>query len=284
MVGSRYPFRDPNRRPDRPDRDDPQSGNRPERDPNRRDDGPSGYRTERDPNRRDDQSGSRAERDPNRREDTSSGNRPDRGRDAMSGSRRPRTDRPRDDGGDSPPAPSAPQSAGAVELASLAPEIEAMIRLMASGDLSELQIESGGVKILLRRGNEATSPPVGSPPPPSPAAAPPSPTPEPAAAPASSGLPAMPGHSPAATPALTTGEHFISSPMVGTFYAASEPTAPPYVLDGDAVAVGQVVGIIEAMKMYNPIESELAGRVARILVRDGQGVEYGQPLMVIAEG
>ncbi|MDQ2806179.1 MAG: acetyl-CoA carboxylase biotin carboxyl carrier protein, partial [Chloroflexota bacterium] len=85
-------------------------------------------------------------------------------------------------------------------------------------------------------------------------------------------------------PTLAAGEHLVTSPMVGTFYASPAPQEAPYVVEGDEIAVGQTVGIVEAMKMMNPIEAEVGGRVARILVRDAQGVEYGQPLIVIAEG
>ena len=73
----------------------------------------------------------------------------------------------------------------------------------------------------------------------------------------------------------------ITAPMVGTFYAAPSAKDSPYVHEGDTVQVGDRVGIIEAMKMMNEIESEVAGRVARILVQNGQPVEYGQPLMII---
>ena len=69
--------------------------------------------------------------------------------------------------------------------------------------------------------------------------------------------------------------------MVGTFYAAPAPGEAPFVNEGEAVEPGQTVGIIEAMKMMNEIESELAGRITRILVENAQPVEYGQPLMVI---
>jgi len=78
-------------------------------------------------------------------------------------------------------------------------------------------------------------------------------------------------------PALVT----VEAPMVGTFYRASSPTADPYVQEGDVVKEGQVLCIIEAMKLMNEIESKTAGRVARILVENSQPVEYGQPLFLI---
>jgi acetyl-CoA carboxylase biotin carboxyl carrier protein len=73
----------------------------------------------------------------------------------------------------------------------------------------------------------------------------------------------------------------VEAPMVGTFYRASSPTADPYVREGDLVKEGQIVCIIEAMKLMNEIESKVAGRVAKILVENGQAVEYGQPMFLI---
>jgi acetyl-CoA carboxylase biotin carboxyl carrier protein len=73
----------------------------------------------------------------------------------------------------------------------------------------------------------------------------------------------------------------IEAPMVGTFYRASSPTAEPYVREGDLVKEGQIVCIIEAMKLMNEIEAKTAGRIGRILAENGQPVEYGQPLFLI---
>ena len=73
----------------------------------------------------------------------------------------------------------------------------------------------------------------------------------------------------------------VPAPMVGTFYGAPAPNDPPYVQLGDEVRPGDVIGIIEAMKIMNEIECEVHGRVAQLLVDNGQPVEYGQPLMVI---
>jgi acetyl-CoA carboxylase biotin carboxyl carrier protein len=76
-------------------------------------------------------------------------------------------------------------------------------------------------------------------------------------------------------------EHIVPAPMVGTFYAAGSPTAKPFVQVGDDVKEGQVLCIIEAMKMMNQIESDRAGRVTAIMVKNGDPVEFGQPLFVI---
>jgi acetyl-CoA carboxylase biotin carboxyl carrier protein len=97
---------------------------------------------------------------------------------------------------------------------------------------------------------------------------------------------AAPGHAPeaaapAAAPAVPQG-HVVTSPMVGTFYRAPSPGADPFVQVGDTVKEGQTLCIIEAMKLLNEIESDVAGVVKEILVDNGQAVEYGQPLFVIA--
>ena len=73
----------------------------------------------------------------------------------------------------------------------------------------------------------------------------------------------------------------IEAPMVGTFYAAPSPEAPPYVCEGDLIKAGQILCVIEAMKLMNEIESKVAGRVVKILVENAQPVEYGQPLFLI---
>jgi len=76
-------------------------------------------------------------------------------------------------------------------------------------------------------------------------------------------------------------ENIVPAPMVGTFYAASSPNAKPFVAVGDEVKVGQVLCIIEAMKMMNQIESDRAGRVTAIMAKNGEPVEFGQPLFVV---
>ncbi|HYL04185.1 MAG TPA: acetyl-CoA carboxylase biotin carboxyl carrier protein [Steroidobacteraceae bacterium] len=76
-------------------------------------------------------------------------------------------------------------------------------------------------------------------------------------------------------------EHVVTAPMVGTFYASPSPGAKPFVEIGDEIKVGQVLCIIEAMKMMNQIEADKAGRIASIMARNGDPVEFGQPLFVI---
>lgn len=78
--------------------------------------------------------------------------------------------------------------------------------------------------------------------------------------------------------------HVVESPMVGTFYRAPSPDAPPYVEVGDEIRVGQTLCILEAMKLMNELESEVSGTVRKILVENGDPVEYGQPLFEIEKG
>jgi acetyl-CoA carboxylase biotin carboxyl carrier protein len=92
-------------------------------------------------------------------------------------------------------------------------------------------------------------------------------------------LPAARAESGAAKP--KPNEHVITAPMVGTFYAAPSPGAKPFVEIGDEIKVGQVLCVIEAMKMMNQIEADKAGRLTSIMARNGDPVEFGQPLFVI---
>ena len=99
-------------------------------------------------------------------------------------------------------------------------------------------------------------------------------------------MPGMPMGQPAAAPAAPAAEpeqkgHALKSPMVGTFYRAPSPGAPSFVEIGQSVSKGQTLCIIEAMKLLNEIESDVAGTIKAILVENGQPVEYGQPLFLI---
>jgi acetyl-CoA carboxylase biotin carboxyl carrier protein len=108
-------------------------------------------------------------------------------------------------------------------------------------------------------------------------------------APQASALSHAPMAAPAAAPAIGSnpapvggpGEHVVTAPMVGTYYSSSSPGAKQFVAIGDEVKTGQVLCIIEAMKMMNQIESEVAGTVRAILTKNGEPVEFGQPLFII---
>jgi acetyl-CoA carboxylase biotin carboxyl carrier protein len=130
--------------------------------------------------------------------------------------------------------------------------------LLGELGLSEVEVEAADVRVRVQR---AAAPVLASPP----ASAPIAPADE------------RPRVADVVSPTLVT----VEAPMVGTFYRASSPTADPYVQDGDVVKEGQVLCIIEAMKLMNEIESKVGGRVARVLVENGQAVEYGQPLFLI---
>jgi len=73
----------------------------------------------------------------------------------------------------------------------------------------------------------------------------------------------------------------IKAPLVGTYYQSSKPETPPFILEGDIIKVGQVICIIEAMKIFNEIESEVSGKVVKVLIKDGTPVEYDQDLLII---
>ncbi|HJU29170.1 MAG TPA: acetyl-CoA carboxylase biotin carboxyl carrier protein [Candidatus Binataceae bacterium] len=96
--------------------------------------------------------------------------------------------------------------------------------------------------------------------------------------------PAAGGSGPAAPPQLADNQRLVTSPMVGTFYRAASPDASPFVEEGDSVRKGQTLCIIEAMKMMNEIEAEVAGRIVKVLCENAHPVEYGQPLLVVEVG
>ena len=113
-------------------------------------------------------------------------------------------------------------------------------------------------------------------------------SPAPSLTPAQSLVPQQPVSTPtpvATSPVVTaenqTSDQSIVSPMVGTFYSAPSPTAKPFVTIGQKINQGDTVGIIEAMKIMNQIEADQSGTVTEILIKDGEAVEFGQPLIVI---
>jgi acetyl-CoA carboxylase biotin carboxyl carrier protein len=164
-------------------------------------------------------------------------------------------------------------------------DIQELLDLLAVKEITEFEMEQQGVKIRVRRGNShlgnagntneyviapGTAPGV--------AAQPPVPVIPVATAP-SSPSPAPVGPEPAVD--STEGLFIMKSPIVGTFYSSPAPNAPPFVKVGDTVHVGQVICIIEAMKLMNELEAEVAGPIVRAYVENGQPVEYGQSLFAI---
>jgi acetyl-CoA carboxylase biotin carboxyl carrier protein len=132
--------------------------------------------------------------------------------------------------------------------------------LLTELGLSEIEVTAGETRIRLSRASVASGMPAVS---------------SPAAVTAASPPPAH------VADALSFAGVTIEAPMVGTFYRASSPSAEPYVREGDVVKEGQILCIIEAMKLMNEIETRAGGRIAKILVENGHGVEYGQPLFLI---
>lgn len=149
-------------------------------------------------------------------------------------------------------------------------KIKKLIDLLEESNLTEIEIREGEESVRLSRAGVAAAAPLAY------AVPAPAPTPVAAAAPAAASEAAA-----AKAGALPEGT-VLRSPMVGTFYAASSPDKPPFVTVGQTVKVGDTLAIIEAMKMFNPIEAEVAGTVSAILAKDGQPVEFDEPLFVIS--
>ncbi len=149
-------------------------------------------------------------------------------------------------------------------------ELKELIEMLRNTDVSELEIERSGVKVRIRKGGDVTFHPAmpRMEYPPAAIVAPTVPEPE---RPAAEKTPEAP----------PSNQIKVTSPIVGTFYRSSSPDKPPYVETGDLVKKGQVLCIIEAMKLMNEIESEASGKIVQVLVENSQPVEYGQPLFVI---
>jgi acetyl-CoA carboxylase biotin carboxyl carrier protein len=149
-------------------------------------------------------------------------------------------------------------------------KIKKLIDLLEESNLAELEIKEGEEVVRLSRVPKSTAPIAG----PVAAAAAPAPV---VAAPVAA---AVAVETPAAD-ALPAG-HVVKAPMVGTFYASATPGTPAFVKVGQQVKAGETLGIIEAMKMFNQIEADVAGTVQAILIENGQPVEFDEPMFVIA--
>ena len=143
-------------------------------------------------------------------------------------------------------------------------KVKKLIELLEASDIAEIEIKEGEEAVRISRYSSAA--PALMPAPAAPVAA----APTPAAAPAED-KPAV----------VANSGHVVSSPMVGTFYRSPSPSSPAFVEVGTHVKVGDVVCIVEAMKMMNQIEADKAGVVEAILVNDGEPVEFDQPLITI---
>ncbi|MGA2138291.1 MAG: acetyl-CoA carboxylase biotin carboxyl carrier protein [Verrucomicrobiia bacterium] len=149
-------------------------------------------------------------------------------------------------------------------------QIKAIIAMMKDNDLSEFSMEQDGLKIRIKRGPEGFQPTV---------TLPPAVPTQLAAAPVSTQAPAAASATPA--PAVVANAKHIESPMVGTFYRAASPDAPPYVEVGQEVDVETVVCIIEAMKVMNEIKAEVKGVITEIMAENAKPVEFGQKLFAV---
>lgn len=157
-----------------------------------------------------------------------------------------------------------------------AKEIQELINFLSESGLEEVNIETDNFKVSIKRSAEqhviaSAAPAI--------AAAPaPAPAPAPQAAPAPAPAPAADGGSSAASDANLVE---IKSPMIGTFYRSANPESPAFVEVGSSVKAGDSVCIIEAMKLFNEIESEVSGKIVKVLVDNAQPVEYDQPLFLV---
>jgi len=133
-------------------------------------------------------------------------------------------------------------------------QVREVIRIAAESDLIELEVESPTLKVRVKKAG-------------------PNPAPETSAAATAAGAAPNAG----GQNRLET----VAAPMVGTFFRASSPEVPPFVKEGDLVGEGQVICVIEAMKLFNEIQAEKSGRIARVLVDNASPVEYGQPLFLL---
>jgi len=156
-------------------------------------------------------------------------------------------------------------------------EIKELIEFLKEQEIAEFELERGDVKVRIKRAPNSSAPAQDT---------------RTIAVQAASSIPENAVAQPITSPAVlgtpkeseAKGEgplHTVRSPIVGTFYESPSPGSPPFVKPGDAVEVGQVLCIVEAMKLMNEIESDVAGEVVKKLVANGQPIEYGQELFVI---
>ena len=153
-------------------------------------------------------------------------------------------------------------------------KVKKLIELLEESNIGEIEIKEGEQSVRIsRHGNQPAAPLAYA------ATAPVAPAPAPAAALSTAELPAAEAAAPAAAP---VADNAVLSPMVGTFYRAPGPEAPSFVEVGQTVRAGDVLCIVEAMKMMNQIEADRAGTVSAIHVDNGEAVEFDQPLISIS--
>jgi acetyl-CoA carboxylase biotin carboxyl carrier protein len=160
-------------------------------------------------------------------------------------------------------------------------EIKELIHVVNESGIAELEVSRGDVRVRIRRSNAAARQEIVAPAPPAVPASAMAAAAAPPGSPVSTPFPVQ--TSPPATAAPIPDEQtvYVKSPIVGTFYESSSPGSPAFVKPGDRVSVGQVLCIIESMKLMNEIESDVAGTVIARLVENGRPVEYGESLFAI---
>ena len=153
-------------------------------------------------------------------------------------------------------------------------EIQNLIKFVAKSGVNEVHVEMGETKVTIKTGGDVIQQVVTTPP-----------TIEASPAPAPMATPVTPVESASAAPAVVATENdnhiMIKSPIIGTFYRKPSPDKPNFAEVGDQVSEGQVLCVVEAMKLFNEIESEVSGTIVKILVDDSSPVEFDQPLFVI---
>jgi len=159
-------------------------------------------------------------------------------------------------------------------------ELKELIEFLIEKDIAEFELERGDVKVKIKRAGEHMVVHSHAEPRFYAVPAAPAPAPEFGAVPVP-GTSALPAPAPPPAPAPEESLQAVKSPIVGTFYEAPSPGAPPFVKVGDQVEVGQVLCIVEAMKLLNEIESDVAGEIVKKLAANGQPIEYGQELFAI---
>lgn len=159
-------------------------------------------------------------------------------------------------------------------------EIQDLIKFVSKSGVNEVELETKEIKIVIKTGKQTTAAPVMY------QTAPAQITTAPAqvmAAPVATNAPTADAITPAATAAAANEAKYITikSPMIGTFYRSAGPDKPAFVNVGDDIEIGKPVCIIEAMKLFNEIESEIKGKIVKVLVDDATPVEYDQPLFLV---
>jgi acetyl-CoA carboxylase biotin carboxyl carrier protein len=150
-------------------------------------------------------------------------------------------------------------------------QIQDLIKFVSKSGVNEVSIEEQDFKITIKTNQEPTYV----------TAAIPAVAPAPVAAPAPAAAPAAPAAAPAPAADQNANLITVKSPMIGTYYQSAGPDKPAFVNVGDEITAGKVLCIVEAMKLFNEIESEVSGNIVKILVKDAEPVEYDQPLFLV---